>query len=221
MHADRFPFSPAGRGRDAERADRRRPLRNADLRSGDERVRRSRGGAAVVRRRRPRDARLRARRGGQGPAGRRDFLYLAARHPRIAGRALGLHRTPLRHQMPGRPADGHDRRHAGDPAVVPASARSRRQYRDRLADLAEHHLGHPAGPRRAQIRGARPQAGRQLEARPAEGIRRGGRSYARDLRQLAGQSDGLDDEHGRAARACSISPRSAASGSWPTRSMPG
>src|SRR6266851_7289729 len=99
MHAKRFPFPPARLGRDAERADCRRPVRNADRRSVDERVRRSRGGAAVVRRGRPRDARLRARRGGQGPSGRRDILYLAARHPRAACGTLGLHGAPLRHQM--------------------------------------------------------------------------------------------------------------------------
>ena len=103
---------------------------------------------------------------------------------------------------------------------LPASARSRRQYRDRLADLAEHHLGDPAGARRAQIRGARPQAGRRLDARPAEGVRRGRRSHARDLRQLAGQSHGLDDDVPTSSARCSTSPGSAASGSWPTRSMP-
>src|SRR3981081_1838380 len=136
IHAKRFPFPPARLDRDAERADCRRPVRNADRRSVDERVRRSRGGAAVVRRGRPRDARLRARCGGQGPAGRRDVLYLAARRPRAARGTLGLHRAPLRHQMPRRPADGHDGRHAGDPAVVPASARSRRHARHLLLSLA-------------------------------------------------------------------------------------
>ena len=36
-----------------------------------------------------------------------------------------------------------------------------RQHRDRLADLAEHHLGGAPGARRAQVRGARPQPGRR------------------------------------------------------------
>ena len=38
--------------------------------------------------------------------------------PELRAALVGLYRAALRHQMSGRPADGHDRRHAGDPAVA-------------------------------------------------------------------------------------------------------
>ena len=59
------------------------------------------------------------------PAGRRDLLHLAARPARAARGARDLYRAAVRHRLRGRAHLGHDRRHAGDPAELPAAARSR------------------------------------------------------------------------------------------------
>ena len=58
-----------------------------------------------------------------------------------------------------------------------------------------------------EVRGARPQARRRLEARSPEGVRRSRRAHARDLRQFARQSDGLDDDVGRAEGAARFCPQ--------------
>ena len=151
-------FQPRPTGRLAERRHRR-PVRYAHRRGRDERVRGSRRRAAVVRRERPRDTGIRARCRGRGlQAGETFYTWQRGipelRQPRSRAYTERLYGI----RLPGRPHLGHDRRHAGDPAVLPVAARSRRQHRDRVADLAEHHLGHPAGARRAALRRARPRA---------------------------------------------------------------
>ena len=182
--------------------------RDTHHRGGHVGVRRSRRRAAVVRRGRPGDARLRARGGGQQACRPGETFYtwqrglpelraaLAAYTERLYGIDCGPERISVT---------------TGGMQAILLSCQLLLDPGDNIVIVSPIWPNITSAARLVRGEPKYVALDRKpdgvLAARPAEGVRRGRRPHAGDLRQLAGQSDRLGDDVGRAARVARFRPQ--------------